>query len=295
MSDHHVQLLFQGDLIRVEDFRCQGTHAAHAGEECAADHEIVFPRRGLFVRRDASGSVVADANQALFFHRGQPYQISHPVPGGDRSTVFAVEPSVLLSIMSAYDPAAADKPEKPFPGGHSGVDSHQRLLQYHLLRRAFQGEKADPLQAEEEMLILLADVIRMAYHAAGRSPGRSKPETINAHRDLVEQVKIVLAAYYTERLRLQQIALAVSASPYFLCRVFKQVTGLSLHAYLTRLRLLHALEYLADRNCPDLTALAHQLGFSTHSQFSAAFRREFGLTPRQFRLKPDEVSKNQIV
>jgi AraC-like DNA-binding protein len=33
----------------------------------------------------------------------------------------------------------------------------------------------------------------------------------------------------------------------------------------------------------DLTALAFDLGFSSHSHFSAAFRRAFGCTPSAFR------------
>jgi AraC-like DNA-binding protein len=55
-----------------------------------------------------------------------------------------------------------------------------------------------------------------------------------------------------------------------------------LYRYLTRLRLRAALERLAD-GARDLTALALELGFSSHSHFADAFRREFGRTPSDVR------------
>jgi AraC-like DNA-binding protein len=55
----------------------------------------------------------------------------------------------------------------------------------------------------------------------------------------------------------------------------------SLHQYLTQLRLARALVELPHAG--DLTSLALDLGFSSHSHFTFAFRRAFGCTPSQFR------------
>jgi AraC family transcriptional regulator len=49
----------------------------------------------------------------------------------------------------------------------------------------------------------------------------------------------------------------------------------------TQLRLARALAELPHTD--DLTTLALDVGFSSHSHFSAAFRRAFGMTPSQFR------------
>src|SRR5262249_37447049 len=66
---------------------------------------------------------------------------------------------------------------------------------------------------------------------------------------------------------------------------FQQRTGAPVHRYLTRLRLRASLERLADGET-DLTALALELGFSSHSHFTGAFRREFGRTPSAVRRDP---------
>ena len=71
------------------------------------------------------------------------------------------------------------------------------------------------------------------------------------------------------------------------------------HRYLTLLRLRASLDRLAGGE-NNLTALALELGFSSHSHFADAFRREFGRTPSDVRRNTShrtlrEMSKNLIV
>jgi AraC-like DNA-binding protein len=73
----------------------------------------------------------------------------------------------------------------------------------------------------------------------------------------------------------------VNASPFNFARIFQQQTGLPLHRYLTHLRLRAALERLPETD--DITTLALDLGFSSHSHFTDVFRREFGKTPSEYR------------
>jgi len=68
---------------------------------------------------------------------------------------------------------------------------------------------------------------------------------------------------------------------FHLCRVFRTATGTSLHAYRSQLRLREALGRVPD--AADLTALALDLGYASHSHFTQAFRRAFGTTPREWR------------
>ena len=80
---------------------------------------------------------------------------------------------------------------------------------------------------------------------------------------------------------LEEIAAEVNASPFNFARMFNHQTGMPLHRYLTQLRLRAALERLGEAD--DITSLALDLGFSSHSHFTDVFRREFGKTPSEFR------------
>jgi AraC-like DNA-binding protein len=109
-------------------------------------------------------------------------------------------------------------------------------------------------------------VVAMAYHAASLVALGSTPT--------VWAIETYLASRLCEHLTLDGIARVVYMSPFYLARVFQQRTGMPVHRYLTRLRLRASLERLAE-GVNNLTALALELGFSSHSHFADAFRREF--------------------
>jgi AraC-like DNA-binding protein len=98
---------------------------------------------------------------------------------------------------------------------------------------------------------------------------------------LVDRVKVLLAGDLARRWTLAEIAREMKGSPVYLTQVFQQVEGLPLYRYHLRLRLARALDLIAERG--DLSALAQDLGFSSHSHFSAAFRQLYGVTPAEFR------------
>jgi len=64
-------------------------------------------------------------------------------------------------------------------------------------------------------------------------------------------------------------------------RAAAEARGMPLYRYQTLLRLGRALERLPERE--DITDLAFELGFSSHSHFTAVFRSELGMTPSSYR------------
>ncbi|MGA8022718.1 MAG: AraC family transcriptional regulator, partial [Candidatus Acidiferrales bacterium] len=98
---------------------------------------------------------------------------------------------------------------------------------------------------------------------------------------LVDRAKLVLASDLGRRWTLAEVAAEVRGSPVYLTQVFQQVEGVPLYRYQMRMRLARALDLLAQLD--DLTAVSLDLGFSSHSHFSAAFRRVYGRSPSEFR------------
>jgi transcriptional regulator GlxA family with amidase domain len=146
-----------------------------------------------------------------------------------------------------------------------------------LLVRHLHTPAPDRLLAEETAAALVVD-------ALGRQPelppsGRSR--TRKAHRELAEAAKAELAAGFGRSLGLQELA-RLYTSAFHLARVFRAETGFSLHGFRQSLRLRAALERLSSSTV-DLSALALELGFSSHSHFTERFRNEFGVAPSQVR------------
>jgi AraC family transcriptional regulator len=130
----------------------------------------------------------------------------------------------------------------------------------------------DLLAAEE----LLIDLLRRALAADTR---RLAPTA--ATRRLIRRAKLFLDGHSSLPLRLGDVARAAGTSPAYLTDVFSRFEGISLHKYLIQSRLAKALFELPYAD--DLSQLALGLGFSSHSHFTASFRRAFGSTPSAFR------------
>jgi AraC family transcriptional regulator len=97
----------------------------------------------------------------------------------------------------------------------------------------------------------------------------------------VQAVRERIAAAPADAYTLRQLAAPVHVSPYQLCRAFTRVCGEALTAYRTRLRILGSLE--AVRAGADLTTVAIEWGFASHSHFTWAFRRTLGTPPSALR------------
>ena len=136
--------------------------------------------------------------------------------------------------------------------------------------------------AEEEALLAL---VRTAL----QSDVRRLKQPAAASASLIRRAKEVLHERLTDRLRLTEIAQEVGASPAYLTDLFTRTEGIPLHQYLTRLRVARALIELPHAD--DITALALELGFSSHSHFTYTFRRELGCTPSEFRARSRRPSR----
>lgn len=112
-------------------------------------------------------------------------------------------------------------------------------------------------------------------------------------RSYAEDAKVLLQQRFRERLRLEDVARALYVSPFHLCRLFKEETGLPIHRYLNQLRLRQALRELS-RGETELAALAVDLGFSCQSHFTRAFRKEFGVPPGEARRRARDRRRGLI-
>lgn len=281
MSQFQSDVRYRGALVSITDVRCRPSTCSLSGEEQATAHEVVFPRAGVFVKHVGHRRAVADPNQVLFFNAGEPYSISHPVPGGDDSTCFVFSDETLMDVLCSYDRATRDHPERPFSLIHCAAEP-QTIIMQQRLRQRLSDRAATDLEIEESALGLLQAVVRYAYRSREVSPRRQRPGTLQQRRDWVEAVKLLLAERPEANLSLSEIARAIHCSPFHLARLFRASVGSTIHQYKLRLRLALALERLSDHPA-SLTDLALDLGFSSHSHFTAAFQQFFGTSPSKFR------------
>jgi len=274
--------VYESDRVRVGSFRCPAWHPKFTDTGPAGAHLVVFPRTSVVITQAGREPVVADPNTAMLYNRAQEYRRDKLHEWGDRCEFFAFEPSVIIEAMSALEPEAQETPERPFRFGDAQVDARVYLLQRAVVEHATHADPVDPLFVEETSMEVLQAIVAAAHRARGVRSKSRRPDTVRAHRDLAEGARALLAERWHEALALEDLAAALHASPYHLCRVFRREAGTTIHAYLDQLRLRAALERVADPKS-DLTDVALRCGYSSHSHFTRAFGKAFGVTPSGFR------------
>ncbi|MCC8361650.1 AraC family transcriptional regulator [Lysobacter sp. A6] len=270
MSQFHSRLLLQTPTVAVRDVVCPGEHRHLGDEEQSTVTELVFPYRGTYVVHVGEEEAVADASQVLFFNRGERYRVRHPNAGGDASLVVSVDERLLQEIAPAN--LLREGESFAFRQHRLRIDARAQVL-VALLRHSLREGIAEPLEGESLALTLVQRALGpRTTHAAGASVARQR---------LVDRAKIVLVRDLARRWTLADVATEVGVSAVYLTQSFQQVEGLPLYQYQLRLRLARSLDLIAE--CEDLTTLGLDLGFSSHSHFSAAFQQAYGRSPSEFR------------
>jgi AraC-like DNA-binding protein len=270
MSELSVQPLFSTSSVTVRDVYCGGTCRELSGEEYASSTYLVFPYRGVYVRHLGNQQAVAEGNQVLCFNGGEGYRVSHPIAGGDASLALDISEPLLREL--APRECLRDGAVLAFRHQRLRIDARAQVLMA-LLRHSLRQGIAGPLEAESLALTLVRRSL---------GPGTShSARATQARQRLVDRTKLVVTSDLARRWTLADIAAEVGGSPVYLTQVFQQVEGLPLYRYQLRLRLARALDLLSHYD--DLTALGLDLGFSSHSHFTAAFREAYGRSPSEFR------------
>ena len=103
---------------------------------------------------------------------------------------------------------------------------------------------------------------------------------------LVELVRGYIADHLLENINIGVLAEHLSCSQSRLMRIFKKKNGLTIMEYLTRERMKKAKRLLEDTDLP-ISTIASFAGYEDYSYFTRVFKKESGITPREYR----ELSK----
>ena len=270
-ADTIHRTLFENERLVLGEFWCPPeSRCWHGLNSVSAAPHVIFPRTPVTIRQLGRDPVVCDRNHVLFFNPGQRFFRSLRSRDGDHSYYVELAPELMFNLAHLSN----------FPFAFGPCDPSVFLLQ-RLAVRHLREPNPDPLLVEESVTEAVGLAIERARSFHGLR-GKGREATRAAHREIVDQTKELLAARFRERLTMGEIASAIGVSRFHLSRVFRSSTGFSLHGYRNQLRLRAALERISDSHAR-LPALASELGFSSHSHFTAAFRESFGVAPSELR------------
>jgi AraC-like DNA-binding protein len=256
-------LLFRSDIVGVGRFRCPASHQLFRDSGPCSHHTFVFPRSVTAIRLDDGHTFVGSPASVVFYNQHQLYT---------RSKISDVDVSdwVTLADEQLAELLSTDDLDRPFTIAETTLDAETFLRQRRLFD-ALDRDEHDALAVEEAVLGILRRVV-----PASRRFDRAE--------DAVEEARTIVTRHFVRPLSLGALSRAVGLSPFALCRAFRARTGQTLTRYRDDVRLRLALDRLRDP-AVDLTDLALDLGYASHSHFTARFRRRFGIVPSAVRAR----------
>jgi AraC family transcriptional regulator len=118
------------------------------------------------------------------------------------------------------------------------------------------------------------------HSTVARRIGGMRGDAIAGYR--LRQVYDFVEAHLCGPITLEDLANVARMSTYHFAHAFRAQTGLPPYKYVQRRRIERS-RRLLDADQRPVGEVAQQMGYSSQAHFSTAFRRELGITPREYR------------
>lgn len=137
------------------------------------------------------------------------------------------------------------------------------------------------------------DEIRQALQPLLPSSARKDNHSPPASHEHPVVTKVVryIEQHLNQNLTLDLLSGYVHLHPQYLCRLFKQGTGLTITQYVTNLRLQRA-KHLIENTACSISEISVSCGFSDANYFARVFKKKEGITPTQYQQRVKTYKKN---
>jgi AraC-like DNA-binding protein/ligand-binding sensor protein len=129
--------------------------------------------------------------------------------------------------------------------------------------------------ARVRLLQFFADQLGASANQIVLQQQTAEPLQIMRARRFIEE-------HYQEDLRLSQVGRSAGMSRFHFCKRFKQTTGMTFTAYVSRVRVEKAKRLLMNLNYR-VSEIAAQVGFQSVTHFNRIFKAVAGVSPSEFR------------
>lgn len=267
----HEKSLFKSELAELGEYKVGPSDAAFNQAGCLIAPTMVFPKTSIWIEHDGAEPFVSDPTLINFYNLHQVYRRNLISERGDYCHWFRLDDELLSEITRVE--------KNHFKLKSISCPADIFMLHLQILHAFNNKTELDVLTLEEGIL----EIYHRLFSDESGSHRLFDRKGVK-HQILVEQVKSTLNDDLLTKYSLNDLARIHNKSPYHLSRVFKKFTGIGINQYRYKQR-LHQLTIDMQSCTKELTALALDFGFSSHSHMSASFKAKFGLTPSEFRAK----------
>lgn len=204
--------------------------------------------------------------------------------------VKSVDKNLLLSLRIARTPITAQFKENWLPfidcattdAEATDSEKFQQLREalVHLMAAYFKQNDETELEMYQYLFTVLTILVKNFKKEVVAPPQIME----NLADDRMNQLLKQIQKNYDQPISLETLAETSGISYYHLSRLFKKQVGVNFTEYLNQIRLMHAAEALVLTS-QSVIKVALNSGFSNAKNFHQVFKKQYGLTPSNYRKK----------
>lgn len=184
-------------------------------------------------------------------------------------------------LATQYLPADLYEKLAAFANANAGTENPLFINLTHrtMLKELFEIRDTDPV-SQIKRLSMVIHLIERSLHSFLRQEQATLPRTVKkTDLESMQHIEQILSSRLEGFPSLESLAHEVFMSTSKLKNLFKQVYGHTLYDYYNKSRLQRARDLLINGQV-SIKQAGSEIGFSNLSHFAKAFRKEFGLLPR---------------
>ncbi|MBB3111909.1 AraC-like DNA-binding protein [Paenibacillus phyllosphaerae] len=280
---HHMEYgVPAGESVYVEYMRRDGPYSMDSNHwhPFYEIYYLIEGRRTYFIR-DTAYSV--EAGDLVLIRRHELHKTMQTGEGAHTRVIAHFDEQLLQSL-----------PKPEYEWMTDALAHCQPVIRLPLAARGYVeghiGRLMEELHSQPAgfMLVLRQTVLDLALLCArhAQSGGRTEAEASMSLTSPIHRKASEVARYlndsFEQPVHLHELAARFYVSPYYLSRVFKEVTGFTIIDYVNLIRIKEAQRLLRETSL-SVTDIAGQVGFGNFSHFGKMFKSITRMSARQYR------------
>ncbi len=288
--DANIHTLFSSDHYEISDFKCLCNECTRSKTEYNEHLSLSFIRSGNFYYNTFRESLDSYTGSVLVSKAGYDYTVTHQGKTPDECTIIVFKRSFYEDIEEQLQLKAHwFFSNKDIQSLLLKTTPETEQLHYTLLQVAKQN---DPYKLELDTIVM-----ELVEATICRFTGYELPQLLSTrlkkhHIPTIEKAKQYMSENLSGNISLEDLSKTCCVSPFHFSRIFKLFTGYAAHQYLQLMRLKHA-QILLATTLP-IADIAFQSGFNSIDYFSAAFKKEYKISPSGFRANQKNSRISQV-
>lgn len=203
-------------------------------------------------------------------------------------SIIHFEPAELQGFLEPLHSLNILQPFQELNNYRIGLHGHEKQEFEHILLRMHELYSRSDLIGYNRFRLAFVDLLLLIYEYC-QTPLNDIREHPSQKAMTVQSIISFLENNYMEDIHLEQLQEHLHISKFYLAKLFKEVTGVTIFDFLYRRRINQAKILFLLQKKLTVTEVCFQVGFKHLAHFSRKFKKQTSVTPEQYKKSVHEA------